>query len=84
MTVTVFLAVIGCAAWNKLRLTPALLRQEAGAGARLRASIRLETAFVTVILITTAILTTVTGPAATALVSYDHEVRIDRTSLPLS
>lgn len=80
----VFLAVIGCAAWNKLRLTPALLRQEAGAGACLRASIRLETAFVTVILITTAILTTVTGPAATALVSYDHEVRIDRTSLPLS
>ncbi|MDU9006432.1 copper resistance D family protein [Sedimentitalea todarodis] len=60
----VFLAIIAFAAWNKLRLTPALLRQEQGAGARLRGSIRMETALVALILLTTAILTTVSAPEA--------------------
>jgi putative copper resistance protein D len=52
------------AAWNKLRLTPALLRQVPGAGARLRRSIRMETALVALILLTTATLTTVSAPEA--------------------
>ena len=60
----VFLAVIALAAWNKLHVTPALLRQEPGAGAHLRRSIRIEAAFVAVILLTTATLTTVSAPEA--------------------
>lgn len=59
-----FLAIIALAAWNKLHLTPALLRQEPGAGARLRGSIRMETALVALILLTTATLTTVSAPEA--------------------
>lgn len=61
----VFLGIIGFAAWNKLRLTPALLRQEPGASAHLRWSIRTETALVALILVTTAILTTISAPEAT-------------------
>ena len=60
----VFLVIIAFAAWNKLRLTPALLRHEPGAGALLRRSIRMETALVALILLTTAILTTVSAPEA--------------------
>ncbi len=60
----VFLAIIAIAAWNKLRLTPALLRQVPGAGARLRRSIRTEAALVVLILLTTATLTTVSAPEA--------------------
>ena len=58
----VFLLLLGLAAFNKLRLTPALLAGDAGAGVRLRRSIRLEVAAVLLILATTAILTTVTSP----------------------
>ncbi|MEQ6247569.1 CopD family protein [Sulfitobacter sp. HNIBRBA3233] len=58
----VFLAIIALAAWNKLRLTPAMLRQEPDAGSRMRASIRLEAALVALILVTTAVLTTVSAP----------------------
>ena len=65
----VFLAIIGFAAWNKLRLTPALLRQEPGAGARLRGSIRMEFALVALILLTTAILTTVSAPEAASQIA---------------
>ena len=61
----VFLATIGLAAWNKLRLTPALLLQDRGAGANLRQSIRLEGVCVAVILLTTATLTTVSAPETT-------------------
>ncbi|WP_375698432.1 copper resistance D family protein [Pseudophaeobacter sp. TrK17] len=57
-----FLAIMAFAAWNKLRLTPALLRQEPGAGSRLRRSIRMEAALVALILLTTATLTTVSAP----------------------
>ncbi|WP_282063620.1 copper resistance D family protein [Roseobacter litoralis] len=60
-----FLGIIGFAAWNKLRLTPALLRQEQGAGARMRMSIRTETALIALILLTTAALTTVSAPEIT-------------------
>ena len=60
----VFLVIIAFAALNKLRLTPAMLRHEPGAGALLRRSIRIETAFVALILLTTAILTTVSAPEA--------------------
>lgn len=57
-----FLAIIAFAAWNKLRLTPALLRHEPSAGSRLRVSIRIETALVALILLATAILTIVSAP----------------------
>ena len=58
----VFLGIIGLAAWNKLRLTPALLRQEPGAGRHLRLSIRAEALLVALVLMITAILTTVSAP----------------------
>ena len=58
----VFLLLLGLAAFNKLRLTPALLAGDAGAGARLRRSIGLELAAVLAILTTTAILTTIASP----------------------
>ncbi|MFA8386512.1 MAG: copper resistance D family protein [Pelagibaca sp.] len=58
----VFLGIIGLAAWNKLRLTPVLLRQEPGAGRNLRQSIRAEALLVALVLLTTAVLTTVSAP----------------------
>lgn len=58
----VFVGIIGLAAWNKLRLTPALLRQEQGAGRNLRQSIRAEALLVALVLLTTAVLTTVSVP----------------------
>ena len=58
----VFVLLLGLAAFNRLRLTPALLAGEAGAGARLRRSIGLEFAAVLVILSVTAVLTTVASP----------------------
>lgn len=58
----VFLGIIGLAAWNKLRLTPALLRQEQGAGRHLRLSIRAEALLVALVLLITAVLTTVSAP----------------------
>ena len=58
----VFVLLLGLAAFNRLRFTPALLAGDAGAGARLRRSIGLEFAAVLVILAVTAVLTTVTSP----------------------
>lgn len=58
-----FLAVMGFAAWNKLRLTPALLEAKPGACAKLRHSIRLEFTLIAAILITTATMTTLSAPA---------------------
>lgn len=58
----VFLGIIGLAAWNKLRLTPALLRQEPGAGRHLQLSIRAEALLVALVLLITAVLTTVSAP----------------------
>ena len=58
----VFLLLLGLAAFNKLRLTPALLAGDAEAGVRLRRSIEVEFAAVLAILATTAILTTIASP----------------------
>ena len=57
-----FVLLLGLAAVNKLRLTPALLAGDAGAAARLRRSIGLEFAAVSAILVTTATLTTIASP----------------------
>lgn len=77
----VFLATIGLAACNKLRLTPALLLQDRGAGANLRQSIRLEGVCVAVILLTTATLTTVSAPETTVKNrSVDGRALISETS----
>lgn len=57
-----FLLLLGLAAFNKLRVTPAFLAGDTGAGIRLRRSIRLELAVVAAILATTAILTTIASP----------------------
>ena len=57
-----FAPLLGLAGYNKLRLTPALEGGVAGAGARLRRSIRLEALAVLAILATTATLTTVSAP----------------------
>lgn len=62
LKLTMFSAVMGFAAWNKLRLTPALLRQDRSASTKLRQSVRLEAALIGAILITTAALTTVSVP----------------------
>ena len=58
----VYLLLLGLAAFNRLRLAPALLAGDAGAGVRLRRSIGLEFAAVLIILATTAILTTIASP----------------------
>ena len=57
-----FVALLGLAAMNKLRLTPGLQAGDERAGARLRRSIRLEALAVLAILATTATLTTVASP----------------------
>jgi putative copper resistance protein D len=62
LKLTMFSAVMGFAAWNKLRLTPALLRQDRSASTKLRQSVLLEAALIGAILITTAALTTVSAP----------------------
>ena len=57
-----FALLLGLAAVNKLRFTPALLAGDTGAAARLRRSIGLEFAAVLAILVTTATLTTIASP----------------------
>ena len=57
-------ALLGLAALNKLRLTPALVRGDPGAPAKLRRSIGWEMALVALILLATAALTTITTPPA--------------------
>jgi Copper resistance protein D len=60
-----FVAALLClAAFNKLRLTPRLQAGDTRALQALRISIRLELLLGVVILLTTAALTTVTGPPA--------------------
>jgi putative copper resistance protein D len=59
-----FAGLLGFAALNKLRLTPALLRAAPDAGHLLRRSIIAESAVVLAILATTAALTTVSSPPA--------------------
>ncbi|KIT17126.1 copper resistance D family protein [Jannaschia aquimarina] len=60
--VAVVAALLGLAAWNKLRLVPALAAGTPGASASLRRSIALEGAMVALILVATAAITTVTTP----------------------
>ena len=57
-----FAPLLGLAALNKLRLTPALLAGDARARLDLRRSIRTEVMVVLAILVTTATLTTVASP----------------------
>jgi copper resistance protein D len=56
--------LLGLAAVNKFRLTPALLRGDFSAVKRLRTSINAELALAGLILVATAAFTTVTGPPA--------------------
>ena len=62
----VFAALLGLAALNKIRATPALQAGARDAGSRLRRSIRLEAIAVLAILATTAILTTIASPEVPA------------------
>lgn len=62
LKLVLFAGVLGLAAVNKMRLTPALQAVTPGAARRLRRSIALEGALVAAILATTAALTTVTSP----------------------
>ena len=62
--VSVFVLLLGLAAFNRFRLTPALLAGDSRAGARLRRSIACEVAAVCAIALTTATLTTVSSPEA--------------------
>lgn len=59
-----FIALLGLAAWNKLRLTPALLEGAPEGGIKLRRSILLEAILVAGILLTTSALTTLSSPIA--------------------
>jgi len=55
-------AIMGLAAWNKLQLTPALLRKDSAAGAQLRKSLRIEAVLIFTALLTSAALTTLAAP----------------------
>jgi putative copper resistance protein D len=55
-------ALLGAAAWNKLHLTPRLLKGDARAGQMFRRSLLVEMSIGALILLTTAALTTLTGP----------------------
>jgi putative copper export protein len=57
-------ALLGLAAFNKLKLTPRLKAGDAAAIARLRRAIHAEMALAALILLTTAALTTLIGPPA--------------------
>ena len=59
---TLFALLLGLAAFNKLRFTPALLAGDTGAAVRLRRSIGFEFTAVLAILVTTATLTTIASP----------------------
>ena len=60
----IVLVVLGIAGYNKLRLTPALLRSEPGSGARIRRSIRIEYAFYVLVVGAAMSLTLPTPPRA--------------------
>lgn len=57
-----FIAVMGFAAANKVRLGPALAARAPGAGTRMRRSLALEAGLILAILLTTAALTTLSSP----------------------
>ena len=64
LKLSLFVLLLGLAAYNRIRLTPALLAGDSRAGARLQRSIGCEFAVVCVIALTTATLTTVSSPEA--------------------
>jgi len=55
-------ALLSAAAWNKLQLTPRLLKGDARAAAMFRRSLLVEMSIGALILLTTAALTTLAGP----------------------
>lgn len=57
-----FLVIMALAAWNRILLTPALLHAKPYAATRLRRSIGVEASLITAVLLTTAVLTTITAP----------------------
>ena len=57
-----FGALLGFAAWNKLRLTPALLQNNSGAASRLRRSLMSEYLLIAVVLGITAVMTGLYSP----------------------
>lgn len=59
-----FLGVLSLAAWNKMNITPALLRGDPIARGRLRRSIKWEAVFVVLVLLVTATLTTLSAPVS--------------------
>ena len=75
-----FVLLLGIAALNRYRLTPALQTNTLRAGANLRRSIRLEALVVLAILATTATLTTVTSPERPAEHGSSGEVRSSAVS----
>ena len=77
-----FTPLLGLAAFNKLRLTPALQTDPIRAGARLRRSIRLEAFLVLAILAATATLTTVASPERPARSGADVEADSSATPVP--
>ena len=58
----VFAAVLSLAALNKISLTPALQQGDPQSAKNLARSIRIEAALIALVMLTTAVLTTVTGP----------------------
>ena len=62
--VSIFVLLLGLAAFNRLRLTPALLAGDSRAGVRLQRSIGCEVIAVCAIALVTATLTTLSSPAA--------------------
>lgn len=64
INLAIFLLLLGLAAFNRLRLTPALESGDASARIRLRRSIEMEAAAVAAILLTTSTLTTLSSPEA--------------------
>ena len=57
-----FAIVLALAAWNRFRLTAALQASAPGAGRALRRSIAVEATFIALILVVTAILSTISAP----------------------
>ncbi|EAQ23079.1 copper resistance D family protein [Roseovarius sp. 217] len=60
-----FAGVVGLAAWNKLRLTPALEQDAPDAATRMSRSLKLESILLVAILLITAALSTVSAPERT-------------------
>ena len=79
-----FTLLLGLAALNRYRLTPALQMRTLRAGANLRRSIRLEALVVLAILATTATLTTVASPERPAEHGAAGEVRSSAASTATS